>query len=148
VLKSLTAAPLARSADLLMLLTILAAAGLGLGTVMMGLALGAAQRRRTLARMTTMGLDRPIGLVVTEAMPAVLAAAGAGLVCALVLPGLVGPALNLAVFTGSGEPVAVRPGWAAIGLSAAAVVIIAAAALAGQTRALRRRGVTSLLRAN
>ncbi len=148
VLKSLTAAPLSRSADLLMLLTILAAAGLGLGTVMMGLALGAAQRRRTLARMTTMGLDRPIGLVVTEAMPAVLAAAGAGLVCALVLPGLVGPALNLAVFTGSGEAVAVRPGWAAIGLSAAAVVVIAAAALAGQTRALRRRGVTSLLRAN
>ena len=43
---------------------------------------------------------------------------------------------------------AVRPGWAAIGLSAAAVVVIAAAALAGQTRALRRRGVTSLLRAN
>ena len=148
VLKSLTEAPLARSADLLMLLTILAAAGLGLGTVMMGLALGAAQRRRTLARMTTMGLDRPTGLAVTEAMPAVLAAAVAGLVCALFLPGLVGPALNLAVFTGSGTPVAMRPGWAALGLPAAAIIVIAAAVLAGQTEALRRRGVTSLLRAN
>jgi putative ABC transport system permease protein len=148
VLSSLADAPLARSAELLMLLTILAAAGLGLGTVMMGLALGAAQRRRTLARMTTMGLDRPIGLAVTEAMPAILAAAVAGLVCALALPQLVGPALDLAVFTGSGTPVAIQPGWAALGLPVAAVIVIAAAALAGQTRALRRRGVTSLLRAH
>ena len=61
---------------------------------MMGLALGAAQRRRTLARMTTMGLDHPTGLVVTEAMPAVLAAVVAGLACALALPQLVGPALD------------------------------------------------------
>jgi hypothetical protein len=115
---------------------------------MMGLALGAAQRRRTLARMTTMGLDHPTGMVVTEAMPAVLAAVVAGLVCALALPQLVGPALTLAVFTGSGVPVAIQPGWVALGLPAAAVIVIAAAALAGQTRALRRRGVTSLLRAD
>jgi putative ABC transport system permease protein len=148
VLSSLADAPLAKSAELLMLLTILAAAGLGLGTVMMGLALGAAQRRRTLARMTTMGLDRPIGLAVTEAMPAIVAAAVAGLVCALALPRLVGPALDLAVFTGSGTPVAIQPGWAALGLPIAAVIVIAAAALAGQTQALRRRGVTSLLRAH
>jgi hypothetical protein len=44
--------------------------------------------------------------------------------------------------------VAIRPGWAALGLPAAAVIVIAAGALAGQTRVLRRRGVTSLLRAN
>ncbi len=148
VLKSLTGAPLARSANLIMVLTVLAAAALGLGTVMMGLALGAAQRRRTLARMTTMGLGRPTGLVVTEAMPAVLAATVAGVVCAVVLPRLVGAALPLAVFTGSGTPVAVRPGWVAVGLPTAAVLVIAAAALAGQARALRRRDVTSLLRAN
>jgi putative ABC transport system permease protein len=148
VLNSLTTAPLPRSAVLLMRLTVLAAAGLGLGTVMMGLALGAAQRRRTLARMTTMGLDHPTGLVVTEAMPAVLAAVVAGLACALALPQLVGPALTLAVFTGSGVPVAIQPGWVALGLPAAAVIVIAAAALAGQTWALRRRGVTSLLRAD
>ena len=148
VLASLADAPLGRSAELLMLLTIVAAAGLGLGTVMMGLALGAAQRRRTLARMTTMGLDRPIGLAVTEAMPAVLAAAVAGLVCALALPQLIGPALDLAVFTGSGTPVSIQPGWAALGLPIAAVIVIAAASLAGQTRILRRRGVTSLLRAH
>jgi putative ABC transport system permease protein len=148
VLASLAGAPLGRSAELLMLLTILAAAGLGLGTVMMGLALGAAQRRRTLARMTTMGLDRPIGLVVTEAMPAVLAAAVAGLVCALALPQLIGPALDLAVFTGSGNPVSIQPGWAALGLPVAAVILIATASLAGQTEALRRRGVTTLLRAH
>jgi hypothetical protein len=60
--------------------------GACLGTVTMGLALGAAGRRRTLARMTTVGLDHPTGLVVTEAMPAVLAAIVAGLACALRCP--------------------------------------------------------------
>jgi hypothetical protein len=86
--------------------------------------------------------------VVAEALPAVLAAIVAGLACALALPQLVGPALTLAVFTGSGVQVVIQPGWAALGGPAAAVIVIAVAALAGQTQALRRRGVTSLLRAN
>jgi putative ABC transport system permease protein len=81
-------------------------------------------------------------------MPAVLAAAAAGLACALALPWLVGPALDLSVFTGTGTPVPLRPDWAALGLPAAALVVIAALALAAETRALRRRGVTGALRAH
>jgi hypothetical protein len=107
-----------------------------------------AGRELTLARLTTMGHDRPIRLVLTEAMPAVLAAAAAGLACALALPWLVGPALDLSVFTGTGTPVPLRPDWAALGLPAAALVVIAALALAAETRALRRRGVTGALRAH
>lgn len=148
ILASLAGAPLQHGAGLVMLLSILAAAGLGLGTLIMGLALGSADRELTLARLATMGHDRPIRLVLTEAMPAVLAAAAAGLACALALPWLVGPALELAVFTGTGSPVPLRPDWTALGLPAAALVLVAALALAAETRALRRRGVTSALRAH
>ena len=148
VLAALAGAPLQHGADLIMLLSILAAAGLGLGTLIMGLALGSADRELTLARLTTMGHDRPIRLALTEAMPAVLAAVAAGLACALALPRLVGPALDLSVFTGTGAPVPLRTDWAALGLPAAALVVIAALTLAAETTALRRRGVTGALRAH
>jgi putative ABC transport system permease protein len=148
ILAALAGAPLQHGADLIMLLSILAAAGLGLGTLIMGLALGSADRELTLARLTTMGHDRPIRLALTEAMPAVLAAVAAGLACALALPRLVGPALDLSVFTGTGAPVPLRTDWAALGLPAAALVVIAALALAAETRAQRRRGVTGALRAH
>ena len=39
-----------------------------------------------------------------------------GLACGLALPWLVGPALDLSVFTGTGTPVPLRPDWAALGL--------------------------------
>ena len=148
VLADLASAPLQHSAGLIMLLTIFTAAGLGLGTLVIGLALGSAERELTLARLTTMGHEKPLRLLIAEAMPAVLAAAAAGLVCALALAPLTGPALDLAVFTGTGTPVPLRPDWLALGLPIAAVVAIAAAALAAETAAMRRRGVTGLLRAH
>ena len=148
VLASLTGAPLQRGAGLIMLLAVLAAAGLGLCTLVFGLALGAGERELTLSRLTTMGHDRPVALVLAEAMPAVLAAAAAGVVCALALPQLVGSAVDLAVFTGRGTPVPLRPDWLALGLPIAAVLLLAAATLTAETRTLRRRGVTGLLRAN
>ena len=147
-LAALAGAPLQHGAGLIMLLTILAAAGLGLCTLVIALALGSAERELTLARLTTMGHDKPLRLLVTEVLPAVLAAAAAGLACALVLPRLAGPALNLYVFTGRAISVPVRPSWLALGLPAAAVVVIAVAALAAETVSLHRRGVTGLLRAH
>jgi len=148
VLAGLAAAPLQHSAGLVLLLTILTAAGLAVCTLIIGLALGSADRELTLARLATMGLRRPLRLLVAEAMPAVLAAAAAGLACALALPPLAGPALNLYVFTGRDLTVPVRPGWLALGLPVAALVVVAVAALAAETAALRRRGVTGLLRAH
>jgi hypothetical protein len=103
VLADLASAPLQHGAGLIMLLTILTAAGLGLGTLVIGLALGSAERELTLARLTIMGHEKPLRLLIAEAMPAVLAAAVAGLACALALPALTGPALDLSVFTGAGS---------------------------------------------
>ena len=76
-LAALAGAPLQHGAGLIMLLTILAAAGLGLCTLVIALALGSAERELTLARLTTMGHDKPLRLLVTEVLPAVLAAAAA-----------------------------------------------------------------------
>jgi hypothetical protein len=74
-----------------------------------------------------LGLGQAVNLT-----PVVAVAAGAA--CALVLPPLVGSALDLSVFTGPGVPVAVRPDWVSLGLPAAA-------ALATEARRLSRRGV-------
>ena len=86
VLASLASSPLQHGAALIIVLTIATAAGFGLFIVILGLALGSAERELTLARLTVMGHERTTGLVLAEAMPAVLAAVVAGAVCAVALP--------------------------------------------------------------
>jgi len=129
-------------------LTIAGATGFGLFILVLGLALGSADSELTLARLTVMGHERPTGFVLAEVMPAVLAAVVAGAVCALALPHLIGSALDLSGFTGAGIPVQLQPDLIALALPAAFLLLIAAVALVTETRTRRRRGVTSMLRAN
>jgi putative ABC transport system permease protein len=147
-LANLSSSPLQHGALLLMLLTVFGAAGFGLLNLILGLAIGAPDRDLTFARLEVMGHAHGSRLAMTETLPAVLAAAIAGLGCAVVLPGLVGGALDLSVFTNSSASVALKPGFTSVGLPAAAMFVLAAAVLAVQTRMTRRRGVTGLLRAN
>jgi putative ABC transport system permease protein len=100
------------------------------------------------ARRTVMGHERPTGFVLAEVMPAVLAAVVAGAVCALVLPHLIGSALDLSGYTGAAIPVQLQPDLITLALPAAFFLLIAAAALVTETRTLRRRAVTGMLRAN
>jgi putative ABC transport system permease protein len=146
-LAALAGSPLQRGAGLILPLAIATAAGFGLFILMLGVALGTADRALTLARLTVMGHERATGLVLLEALPAVVVAVAAGAACALALPPLVGSALDLSVFTGSGAPVTLRPDWISLGLPAAAAVLLAAAALATEARRLSRRGVARMLRA-
>ena len=148
VLASLTNSPLPHGAALIVSFTLAEAAVLGLLIVILGLALGSADRELTLARLTVMGHQRGTGLVLAEAMPAVLAAIVAGLVCAVVLPHLIGSSIDLSAFTGTATPVLFQPDVTALGLPAAGVVVLAAAALAAQARTLRRRGISGITRAN
>jgi putative ABC transport system permease protein len=148
VLAGLVNSPLQHGAVLVVTLTVAAATGFGLFILVLGLALGTADRELTLARLTVMGHERATGFVLAEVMPAVLAAVLAGAVCALVLPHLIGSALDLSGFTGAGIAVQLQPDLAALALPAAFFLLIAAVALVTQTRALRRRGVTGILRAN
>jgi putative ABC transport system permease protein len=147
-LSALADSPLQHGASLILPLTVATSAGFGLFILMLGMALGSADRALTLARLTTMGMQRTTRLVLLEALPAVLLAVVAGVACALALPPLVGSAVDLSVFTGSGAPVPVRPDWVSLGLPSAAMLLIAAAALSVEARTQRRRGVTAVLRAN
>jgi putative ABC transport system permease protein len=148
VLSGLVNSPLQHGAVLVVTLTVAAATGFGLFILALGLALGSTDRELTLARLTVMGYKRPTGFVLAEVMPAVLAAVVAGAVCALVLPHLIGSALDLSAYTGGAIPVQLQPDLIALALLAAFFLLIAAAALVTETRALRRRGVTGMLRAN
>jgi putative ABC transport system permease protein len=148
VLASLTNSPLRHGAVLIVAFTLAEAAGLGLLIVIIGLALGSADRELTLARLTIMGHDRNTTLVVTEAMPAVLAAVVAGVACALVLPHLIGSSIDLSAFTGASTPVLFQADVTAFGVPAAAVVTLALAALTAETRTLRRRRIVGILRAS
>ncbi len=148
VLASLTNSPLPHGAALIVAFTLAEAAVLGLLIVILGLALGSAERELTLARLTVMGHERDTSLVMAEALPAVLAAVVAAAVCALALPHLIGSSIDLSAFTGSSGPVLFQLNLTALGLPAAAAVVLAVAALAAETRTLRRRGIAGILRAN
>ena len=132
VLASLASSPLQHGAGLIILLTIATAAAFGLFIVILGLALGSAERELTLARLTVMGHDRPAGLVLAEAMPAVLAAVVAGAVCAVVLPRVIGSSIDLSAFTGTSAPVQFEPDALALGLPAVAILVLALVALVTQ----------------
>jgi hypothetical protein len=124
------------------------AAGFGLVILLLGLALGSAERDLTLARLAIMGLEQGslIRLVLGEALLAVLAAVAAGVACAAALPALTAPVLNLAVFTGSATPVPVSPDLVALAIPAAGLAVLCTVAAAAQTRLLRHRDVPGLLR--
>jgi putative ABC transport system permease protein len=147
-LSALSGAPLQHGTYLIFALTIAAAAGLGLVVMVLELALEATDRELTLARMATMGLAgrQRIWLALIEVLPALLAAAVAATVCALALPRLLGPALDLSAFTGSGAPVRVLPDVTSFVLPLAGLALLAAAALAIETRAQQHRGIAAQLR--
>jgi hypothetical protein len=148
VLAALAGSPLQHGAGLIITLIIVAAAALGLLIVILGLALGAGERGLTLARLTVMGHNRTTGLVMAEAMPAVIAAVIAGAACAVALPLVIASAIDLSAFTGTSAPVQLQPDALALGLPAAIIVVLTLGALAVEARALRRRDISGLLRAN
>ena len=149
ILKDLTAAPLQHGAFVLFALAVVAAAALGLAVMLLELSLGSAEREATLARLATMGLGegQRTRVVVLEVLPAVVAAAVAAWACALVLPRVIAPAVDLSVFTGSAAAVALAPDVASIALPLAGLVVVAVAGLAVEIRANRRRRVAASLRA-
>lgn len=84
-----------------------------------------------------------------QELPAVLAAIAAAAVCALALPIVVGPSLDLsAFFTGSGVSVTFRPDLTALGQAAGVIAVLAGVALIAGTSRLRHRDVTRALRVN
>jgi len=147
ILETLTSAPLQQGAFLLFGLAIGVAAGLGLAVLLLELALGARDREATLARLATMGLGtgQRARLVLLEVLPALIAATVAAVACALALPRVVAPAVDLSVFTGSSAGVPLTPDVASFALPLLGLAVVALVALTIEIRT-RRRGVAAILR--
>ena len=160
VLAGLAGAPLQHGAFTLLTLAVGLAAILGIAVMILELALGVAEREATLARLATMGLGerQRARVVAVEVLPAVIAAALAAWVCALVLPRVVSPAIDLSVFTSTPVSVPLAPGVsfsataplvpdvASVALPLAGLVVLAGLALWIEIRSGRRRRVTAALR--
>jgi putative ABC transport system permease protein len=148
VLQELAGAPLQQGTFLLFTLAIGFAAALALAVMLLELALGAADRELTLARLATMGLPegQRVRLVALEVLPAIAAAAVAAIVCGIALPGLVAPAIDLSVFTQSQAAVPLRPDFASFLLPLAGLLVVTVIALAYEARSGRGRGVAVSMR--
>jgi putative ABC transport system permease protein len=148
VLTGFAGAPVPRAAQDTLVQVAAAAAGFGLLVLLLSLLLAARARDLTLARMATMGLGRRQAqlLLAVEALPQVVAAAIGGIACAWALVPLVGPSIDLSVFTGFGPSVALAPDPAALVASAAGLILAALLALAGQAAMTYRRGSAGALR--
>src|ERR1700728_1233142 len=85
-------------------------------------------------------------LAAVEVLPAIIAAAVAAIGCAIVLPQVVDPALNLSAFTKSQVPVPLHPDAAVFALPLAGLALVTIIALGYEIRSRRSRGVAVSMR--
>ncbi len=148
VLASLTGAPLPHGAHTAFAEGAAAAAGFSLLILLITLLLSARSREFTLARLRVMGLGQGQArwLAAVETLPQVLAAVVGGVLSAWVLALLVGPAIDLSAFTSGAGGVPIRVEPLALAVTAAALLVLALVALAGQVMVADRRGRARALR--
>jgi putative ABC transport system permease protein len=125
-----------------------AAGGFSVLILLLTLVLGARSRDMTLARLATMGLSsrQARRLVIIETLPSVLAATAGGVGCAWALAPLLGPELDLSVFTGSTLSVPVRTDLIALAIAAGGLIVLTMVTLAVQATVASRRGAGRALR--
>jgi putative ABC transport system permease protein len=147
-LAALAGAPLQHAAGVFFTEGAALAAALAAAILLLGLAMDARARDHELVRLRVLGLGRGKGslLLAAQTLPQVLAAVAGGLACAWLLGPLLGPDLNLSVFTGSPASVPVRPEYPALALPAAVLLALAVAALVVQAGLTVRRGAAAVLR--
>jgi putative ABC transport system permease protein len=145
-LSALTDGPLQHGAFTLFSLAVAVAAILGLAVMLLELALGSSEREATLARLATMGLGegQRAWVVALEVLPAVIAAAVAAWACALALPQVLAPDIDLSVFTGSSVTVPLAADVASFAVPLVGLAVLAAVSLGIEIRSGRRRGPASL----
>jgi hypothetical protein len=83
-------------------------------------------------------------MVAVEVLPAIIAAAVAACACALALPPVLAPDINLSVFTGSSVTVKLAADVASFAVPLAGLVVLAALSLGLEIRSGHRRGAASL----
>jgi putative ABC transport system permease protein len=148
LLAAISGAPLPHGGLVTFAQGIVSASAFSLLILMLTLVLSTRSREMTLARLTTMGLGPAQSRRITavETLPAILAAALGGAACTLALVPLVGPALDLAAFTGMPVTVRLHADLVAIAAIAAGLVLLAGLTLTVQDRLARSRGAAQALR--
>jgi putative ABC transport system permease protein len=148
VLAAISGAPLPHGGFVTYAQGAAAAAGFGLLVLALTLVLGARSRDLTLTRLATMGLAaaQRRRIMAAETLPAVLAAALGGVACALALVPLVGPALNLAAFTGMPVTAPLRADLTAVAATAGGLLFLAGLVLTITGSRARARGAAQALR--
>jgi len=148
LLAAISGAPLPHGGFVTFAQGTIAAGAFSLLTLLLTLVLSARSRELTLARLATMGLGPAQSRRITavEILPAILAAAVGGTACALALVPLVGPAVNLAAFTGTPVTVPLNADPVAIAAAAGGLLLLAGVALTIETRLARGRGAIQALR--
>lgn len=146
VLAGMENAPLQHDTYLVFALGSAVAAVLSVLVLLLALIIGGRSRQMTIARMNTMGMTGGQGrrLAVLEVVPEVLAAVIGGVACAALLAPLLGPSLNLSVFTGTAASVPVRINPEFVGGAAVALAVLALLTLTVQTAVAGRRTATAL----
>jgi hypothetical protein len=101
-----------------------------------------------MARLATMGLSRTRLdlLVLTEQLPPVMVSLVGGALGSIAISALIGPKLDLAVFTGTTTPAPRVFDLGAFAGASTAITAAAALALLGHAALTRRRGVATALR--
>lgn len=109
---------------------------------------GAQARGRTVSYLRTLGLSRRQSrlLAFTEIAPALFAAAAAGWVLGLVLPGLLGPAIDLRPYTGGVPVTHYTPDLASTVGLAGGLLVFAGLAVLIDAMIAARRGLGGVLR--
>ena len=148
VLQSTADAPSVQESTRLFELSVAAGAACCVAAVLLGLALNGRDRTRLAAWLTALGLtDRQARrLALLDALPLLLVAVVGAELAGAFLGQLVGPALDLSAFTGSGASVQVQPELPALILPVLALVALVAAITAGQATFTRRRSKNGVLR--
>jgi putative ABC transport system permease protein len=142
-LDTLAGMPLQRGTEAVFGSGLVAAAGLSALILLLTLALAAGERARALARLYTMGLATGQGtrMVILEAVPVVLVAVAAGVICAWLLAPLTGSSLDLSVFTDGAVAVPVRADLTTVAVPAASLIVLALTVLFVEATVARHFGV-------
>jgi putative ABC transport system permease protein len=149
LLADISGAPLPHGGFVTFAQGIAAVGAFSLLILMLTLVLSARSRELTMARLATMGL-RPAQsrrIAAVETLPATLAVAVGGTACALALVPLVGPAVDLAAFTGMAVSAPLHADAPAILIAIGGLLLVAALTLTIQNRLARGRGAAEALRA-
>jgi putative ABC transport system permease protein len=147
VLRSLQQSPAPRAAARVYELGVWVTALLSLICLLFALAMSARSRARLIEQLTALGITsrQARAVAISEVIPLLSVAVLGTFVAGFVLAVVLGPTLNLAVFTGSASPVPVRPGPGML-VPVAGIVVVALAIVAVQSTAFLRRDVAAALR--